>query len=218
MKKIVRLTESDLTRIVKRVINERSLITEGVPNTTLQADGNIEVQARTLCLGNDFIKANVVLSNTGAEDAYIKMRPTFRHGDGSDASLNGMVYVSDFSVTVTGKPSVGQADGQNQFKIPKGKKATLNIVIATRTSQIEGQYQGEMKTADAQTSTKQRQEMTNNASANRKLAYDKLKNLKSAVLNLRYNGQPITIPVNFGGFVVDRNTACDAEIKLPKGF
>ena len=218
MKKIVRLTESDLARIVKRVINEQSLLMEGVPNTTLQADGNIEVQSRTLCLGNDFINASVVLSNTGAEDAYLKTRPTLKHGDGSDATLNGMVYVSDFSVTVKGKPSVGQADGQNQFKIPKGSKATLNIVIATRASRIEGDYQNAMKTAEAQTSVKQRQEMTNNASANRKLMYDKMKNLKPAVLTLRYNGQPIQIPVNFGGFMVDRNTVCDAEIKLPKGF
>ena len=218
MKRIVRLTENDLARIVKRVMNEQSLLMEGVPNTTLQADGNIEVQSRTLCLGNDFIKASVILSNTGAEDAYIKMRPFLRHGDGSDASLNGMVYISDYSVTVKNKPSVGQADGQNQFKIPKGTKATLNIVIATRTSQIEGDWQREMKDAEAQTSTKQRQEMTNRANANRKLKYDKIKNLKSSVLNLRYNGQPITIPVNFGGFMVDRNTVCDAEIKLPKGF
>jgi hypothetical protein len=218
MKKIVRLTESDLARIVNRVINERQYLMEGVPNTTIQADGNIVVQSRTLCLGNDFIKASVVLSNTGAEDAYLKMKPNLRHGDGSDATLNGMVYVSDFSVTVKNKPSVGQADGQNQFKIPKGSKATLNIVIATRTSNIESDYQRAMKTAEAQPATKQRQEMTNNASANRKLMYDKIKNLKSAVLNLKYNGQPIQIPVNFGGFMVDRNTACDTEIVLPKGF
>lgn len=218
MKKIVRLTESDLARIVKRVINERQYLMEGVPNTTLQSDGNIEVQSRTLCLGDDFIKASVVLSNTGTEDAYIKMRPTFRHGDGSDSALNGMVYVSDFSVTVGGKPSVGQADGQNQFKIPKGKKATLNIVIATRTGRIESDYQRATKEANAQTSTKQRQEMTNNASVNRKLMYDKIKNFKSSVLTLQYNGQPIKIPVNFGGFMIDRNTACDTQIQLPKGF
>jgi len=57
MKRIVRLTESDLARIVKRVINERQYLMEGVPNTTLVGPGSVTLESRTICgTGDDYIK------------------------------------------------------------------------------------------------------------------------------------------------------------------
>jgi hypothetical protein len=62
MKKIVRLTESDLARIVKRVIRENRQLNEGVPNTAvLSAAGPITVEARSVCGGLDYIKVSVIL-------------------------------------------------------------------------------------------------------------------------------------------------------------
>jgi len=218
MKKIVRLTESDLARIVKRVINERQYLMEGVPDTTLVANGAIEFPARTICGGIDYIRASVELSNTGVDDAYILSRPSLRIGNGQDASLNGQIVTVDFNVTINGKPSIGSPEDQKQFKIPKGKKAILNIVIATRVASIEGTFKSEWTNASKEPSRSQREKLEAIAKSNRTLAYNKLKNLKSVVLNLKYNGQPIQIPVNFGGFTVDSTRTCDAPIQLPKGF
>lgn len=218
MKKIIRLTESDLANIVKRVINERQYLTEGVPDTTLVANSDIKFPARSICGGNDYISASVELSNTGVADGYILNRPFFKLGDGQDPYLNSQVVVTDFNVTIGGKPSIGSPEGQNQFKIPKGKKAILNIVIATRLSSIEGRYKAEMESANQQTSRVQKEKQIEMAKSNRVNAYNKIKNLRSAVLNLKYNGQPIQIPVNFAGFNIDTTRACDAPIQLPKGF
>jgi hypothetical protein len=214
------ISEEEKSRILEMHQNatSRQYLMEGVPNTTLVADSAIEVAARSICGGIDYVKASVILSNTGTEDAYINMRPSIKLGDGSDASLNSQIYTTSYNVTVKGKPVVGQADGQNQFKIPKGTKATLNIVMALRISNIESRYKGEMDVASRETSRSQREKLQAMAQTNRTTAYNKIKNLKSAVLNLRYNGQPIQISMNFGGFMIDSSRACDAAIELPKGF
>ena len=202
MKKIVRLTESDLTRIVKRVINERSLLTETVIDTTLTSSGPINIPARTICgAGNDYIMASFIVDNTqGAADAYLTQTPYMSNmGSGQPMRQSG-----EYNVTIGGKPVVGQADGQNSPKIPKGKKATVNVVINTNMMNILNQKRA-----------------ASNPAEGIKLYQDYLalmKNLKSGSMNVRYNGELLTIPITFGGFSVSNQTACDAPIKLPKGF
>jgi hypothetical protein len=214
MKKIVRLTESDLARIVKRVINERQYLTEGVPDTTLVANSAIEVGARTICVGKDHIKAAVELSNTGANDAYLKNMPALNLGD---PDMNYMFPVVSWNVTINGKPAVGQADGQNQFKIPKGKKGLLTFVIQTRVGTIESQYRNAVERANQMTSRAEREQEMQAAVANKKNRTAKIKKPKGE-LKLRYNGGLLAIPVNFGGLTMDSTIACDAPIELPKGF
>jgi hypothetical protein len=214
MKKIIRLTESDLTRIVRRVMNESMLLTEGVPNTTLKFDTPINIAARSVCGQLDYIQGNVVLQNVGTEDAYINLAPFLRVPSG----MKELSSSSEFNVTIGGKPVVGQADGQNQLKIPKGKKATLNFVIRTNASASLSIYQSQMKAAEGLTSSKEKEAAKVAARKTLDDSRNAFKNLKSTTLFVRYNGQPLEIPVNFGGFMVDTTRACDAEIKLPKGF
>ena len=214
MKKIVRLTESDLTRIVRQVINERSLLTEGVPNTMLKEENAITIASRSVCGGVDYIKGSVVLVNTGTEDAYINVPPFLR----SPSDMKELSSSYEFNVTIGGKPVVGQADGQNQPKIPKGKKATLNFVIKTNSGLAVSDYQRDMKAAEALTNSREKE--TAKLAARKRLdnRRNAFKNLKSTTLFVRYNGTPLEIPVNFGGLMVDGSRVCDAEIKLPKGF
>ena len=214
MKRIVRLTESDLTRIVRRVMNESMLLTEGVPNTTLKSDTPITIASRTVCAGFDFIKGSVVIANTGPEDAYINMQPYIK-----TAGVKGFETTAEYNVTIGGKPVVGQADGQNQPKIPKMKKATLNFVIKTNGGLALTEFNreiGQLNTENLRSSEKEkrRAEITQRF-RDKQTAFA---NMKSATLMVRYNGSPLEVPVNFGGFMIDRNRACDAEIMLPKGF
>jgi hypothetical protein len=214
MKKIVRLTESDLTRIVRQVINERSLLTEGVPNTMLKEETPITIASRSVCGGVDYIKGSVVLVNTGTEDAYINLAPFLRVPSG----MRELSSSNEFNVTIGGKPVVGQADGQNQPKIPKGKKATLNFVIKTNSGLALSDYQRDMKAAEGLTNSREKE--TAKLAARKRLddRRNAFKNLKSSTLFVRYNGTPLEIPVTFGGLMVDGSRVCDAEIMLPKGF
>lgn len=189
MKKIVRLTENDLAKIVRRVINERQYLMEGVPNTTLTADNPITVASRTVCATKDYIKVSFIVTNSGTEDAYLSNFPYL-----TNRGQAKVFTANEFNVTIGGKPQVGQADGQNQPKIPKGKKATINMVIYTDLSNFKAGTP-EMQTALAN-----------------------LKNLKSGTIVVRYNGTDLQIPVTFGGFMIDASRSCDAAITLPKGF
>jgi hypothetical protein len=213
MKRIIRLTESDLTRIVRRVISERSLLTEGVPNTSLKSETSITIPARTVCGGIDYIKGSVILQNTGTEDAYINVRPSLKA-----AGVPELFTSNEYNVTIGGKPVWGNPEGQNQVKIPKGKKATLNFVIGTNIANIYADYTRELR--DAQTLRSQREKDAAKAVAIKKRddRYNAFKNIQSANLVVRYNGQPLEIPVNFGGFMVDGSRSCDTQIMLPKGF
>jgi hypothetical protein len=217
MKKIIRLTESDLTRIVKRVIKEQSLLMEGVPNTALTSAGPITVDARSVCrTGVDYIKGQVKITNSGPVDAYINYPPNLKN-----LSVQNVISTTyEYSVTGSnGKPIWGNPEDQNQPKIPKGATATLNFVIQTKAGQIHGDYDRAMRQIDSsQESSKEKEKLK---LAARKVYDDRTKaftNLKSGTLYVRYNGQPLEIPINFGGFMIDNNRVCDAEIKLPKGF
>ena len=217
MKKIVRLTESDLARIVKRVIRENRQLNEGVPNTAvLSAAGPITVEARSVCGGLDYIKVSVVLQNTGTE-AYILNRPVLKLA--SPVSPAQVYSTSEFNVTIGGKPIFSNPEGQNQAMIPKGKKATLNFIIMTNVKPIEDNFNYAMGEVQNLRTTEKRKAANDVALKNRSAAYTTFQNLKSGTLIVNYNGsQPLEIPVNFGGFKVDKARACDAAISLPKGF
>ena len=208
MKKIVRLTESDLTRIVRRVMNESRLLTEGVPNTTLTSGGDIAVAARTVCTkGNDYIMTSFIVDNTsGATDAYLTQTPYLSNVvyGGGYATIK---VTGQYNVTIGGKPSWGQADQQNSPKIPKGKKATINVVLSTNSESLRAMMQSATPGADA-------------TAVNEKYKgyYTSLKSLKTGTMNVRYNGVTLAIPMTFGGFTTSPTTACDAVITLPKGF
>jgi len=208
MKKIVRLTESDLTRIVRRVMNESRLLTEGVPNTTLTSGGDIAVVARTVCTtGNDYITASFIVDNTaGAADAYLTQSPYLSNISNS-GGYPSIKVTGQYNVTIGGKPSWGQADQQNSPKIPKGKKATVNVVLSTNALSAGAQ----MKTATPGPDWK---------AANQILVdyLTSVRNLKTGTMNVRYNGATLAIPMTFGGFTTSSTTACDAVITLPKGF
>lgn len=217
MKRIVRLTENDLARIVKRVINEQSLLMEGVPNTTLVADGPINIVARTVCGGMDYIKASVVLTNTGTENAYINNYPLFKDYEPTLKSFGVLSTTYEYNVTIGGKPQFSNPEGQNQPMIPKGKKATLNFVIKTNIATLTQRNNREIENTKGLRPDEAKNARTEAAKRHNQ-RMEAFKNLKSATIQVRYNGQPLDIPVNIGGFMVDNTRTCDAPIELPKGF
>ena len=175
------------------------------------SESSITIPSRTVCGGIDYIKGNVILQNTGTEDAYINLRPTLKA-----AGVPELFTTNEYNVTIGGKPVWGNPEGQNQVKIPKGKKATLNFVIGTNLASVYSDYKREM--IDAQSlRTRESEAAKTAATKKRDDRTNAFKNIKSANLLVRYNGQPLEIPVDFGGFMVGPN-ACDAQIMLPKGF
>ena len=205
MKKIVRLTESDLTRIVRRVMNESRLLTEGVPTTTLTSGGDIAVSGRTVCTrGNDYFTASFIVDNTaGAADAYLTQSP-YLSNISSGGGFPTIKVTGQYNVTIGGKPSWGQADQQNAPKIPKGKKATINVVLSTN-----------QQSAVAQMNAKPLEPAGGKLYSEYWAA---LKSLKTGTMNVRYNGALLAIPMTFVGFTTGPANACDAVITLPKGF
>jgi hypothetical protein len=217
MKKIIRLTESDLARIVKRVIKENALLTEGVPNTAvLAAAGPITgLEARGVCKGADYVKVSIKIKNTGT-DAYILNRPSLKVPGAS-----GMVRVLDFNVTVNGKPSWSNPENQNQSFIPKGQTGLLNLVVGVDVRNIYSNYKFATDRAaeDFPNNTKKRELAIQTAYEKQKQEIVNFQNAKSGTLVITYNGAaPLEIPVNLGGFKIETNRNCDAPITLPKGF
>jgi len=214
MKRIISLNESDLARIVRRVINERSLLTEGVPNTTLKTNSQITIPAREICQYTDYIRGSVILQNVGPADAYLIDKPllqiTSDFGDLLDQGTRGMDIVG-FNTTIGGKPIYGNPEGDNQSKIPKGKSATLNFVIKTNFgySNILRDLQDALN--------KKNDNLYNLYAQDLKALKAAIKNLK-ANFNVRYNGQNLSIPITFEGFTVNPKRTCDAMITLAKGF
>jgi hypothetical protein len=201
MKRIVRLTESDLARIVKRVINERQYLMEGVPNTTLVGPGSVTLESRTICgTGDDYIKMSFIVENTGKYDAYLTTGPRFI---GQPFSVDvPLVY----NVTIGGKAVWGQADTQNAPKVPAGKKATVNFVIRTNFAQAITSK----KAIESTDYVRAKQYVTDYMT--------KLKALTSATIKLTYNGGILEVPVTVGAMSISTTQACDAKISLPQGF
>jgi hypothetical protein len=202
MKKIVRLTESDLTRIVKRVINERSLLTESVIDTTLVAKSSIEVPARRICgAGADYITVSVDVTNNGSADAYINRFPLVSRFQSPESSIKPLVQSGQYNVIVNGKPSIGYADDQKQFIIKKGTTAKINVVIKTNMD----------------VANREKYKTTEGAQNYKNFVADIAK-VASGKMVVKYNGADLEIPIKFGGFTVDPSMKCDAPVMLPKGF
>jgi hypothetical protein len=148
---------------------------------------------------------------------YILNRPVLKLA--SPVSPAQVYSTSEFNVTIGGKPMWSNPEGQNQAMIPKGKKATLNFIIMTNVKPIEDNFNYAMGEVQNLRTTEKRKAANDVALKNRSAAYTTFQNLKSGTLIVNYNGsQPLEIPVNFGGFKVDKARACDAAISLPKGF
>ena len=201
MKRIVRLTENDLAKIVRRVINERQYLMEGVPNTTLTSTQGVTIGARTVCSGEDYIKVSFIVKNSGENDAYLPNFPVFKP-DNVGNVRPPIFHTPTFNVTIGGKPIWGQADGQNQAKIPKGKSATINMVIRTSLT-------GPIRDSKS-TNTDMKAQGVGLLNA--------FKGVKSGNITVRYNGSDLVIPVTIGGFLYNFSNVCDAAIDLPKGF
>ena len=201
MKRIVRLTENDLAKIVRRVINERQYLMEGVPNTTLTSTQGVTIPARTVCTGDDYIKVSFIVKNSGENDAYLPNFPQFKP-DNVGNVRPPIFHTPTFNVTIGGKPIWGQADGQNSPKIPKGKSATINMVIRTALT-------GPIRDSKS-TNTDMKAQGVGLLNA--------FKGVKSGNITVRYNGTDLVIPVTIGGFLYNFSNVCDAAIDLPKGF
>lgn len=209
------ISESEKQRILEMHQNAtlRQYLMEGVPNTTLASDGAITVVSRTVCATIDYIKVSFIVSNTGAADAYITQAPILS----SDAA--GILQRSiEYNVTIGGKPSWGQADGQNSPKVPKGKKATINCVIYTNLQYYKQLRDSELLKARSVRNPTEKARLEAEARKIYSDAMTKLTSLKTGTMVVRYNGPELQIPVNFGGFMIDGTKACDAAITLPKGF
>lgn len=186
------INEHGLHEDVTQRLNE-TMLTEGVPNTILTGPASITIPSRTVCIsGKDYIQVSFIVENTGDADAYLTQFPFITTPASADKMGYGVFTSNNYNVTIGGKPSWGQADQQNAPKIPKGKKATINMTIYTDLARPGDQ-----------------------GAAFRK----NLKELTSATIVVRYNGATgLKIPVTFGGLTWSNSNACDIEIALPKGF
>jgi hypothetical protein len=213
--KSILISESEKQRILEMHQNatSRQYLMEGVPNTTLTSDAGITVVSRTVCGSNDYIKVSFIVTNSGTEDAYLTRGPILT------TTAGGLLgKTAEYNVTIGGKASWGQADGQNSPKIPKGKKATINCVIYTSLTNAKATQVYELGQAAAERNTTRKKTMTD--AANKKYSDEvaKLTTLKSGTMGVRYNGVQLDVPITFGGFMVDASKACDAQIVLPKGY
>ena len=201
--KSILISESEKQRILEmhQKATSRQYLMEGVPNTTLTSDAGVTIPSRTVCTGEDYIKVSFIVKNTGTEDAYLPNFPMFIP-DNVGNFRPPIFHTPTFNITIGGKPQWGQADGQNQPKIPKGKSATINMVIRTGlTSPFKNSKSTNAdikKDADGQLQA--------------------FKAVKSGKITVRYNGANLVIPVTIGGFLYNFSNVCDAAIDLPKGF
>ncbi len=214
MKRIIRLTENDLSRIVRRVINERQYLMEGVPNTTLESMGPINIESRSVCLGTDYIKVSFQVKNTGKHVAYLvstkagghpTIIPDFVNNNNERPDIYGTM---NFNVLYNGKPSWSSPDGQAQRMIPAKSVVTINTIIRVELGNIYDHDKYKTTNPDLYRRRKIQNEMRLNAT----------QNVRSGKIIVPYNGGELEIPVTFGGFKLDSKRTCDKEIILPKGY
>ena len=224
MKRIISLNESDLSRIVRRVINERSLITEGVPDTILKANSQITIPARQICKNTDYIKGSVILQNVGTYDAYLIQKPVLNITSvfpNEDPNIRIVLRIVSFNTTIKNQPIYGNPEGDIQSKIPKGTSATLNFVIEVdfRYSTIHRKIQDAL--------TQQGSVKDKNSAKYRDYEnfinslFQEINKLRAAISKLtasftvKYNGQDLSIPITFEGLSIETKRSCDAKISLP---
>ena len=203
MKRIIRLTESDLTRIVRRVMNEA---VTGMDTTTLISGGDVTIPSKSVCGGNlDYFQASFKVNNKGPKGAYIT-QVTLRDKEDILPGLNGATELGisrrDFGVMVNGKPSavVNPDTKTKQPFIPVGQTGVITVNLF-----VQGWNHVKNNTSDKNYTEKQ--------------FYADMLKPRKANLYVEYNGMsPLTVPINFGGFSVNPALGCSTAKAIAKGF
>jgi hypothetical protein len=209
MKKIVRLTESDLTRIVKRVINERSLLTEGLDNTVLQLVTPPLPINRTVCsTGMDQFAVQFTVKNTGGEIAYLTMVAPRGKSISGQAQLDHKVTINKVS-----KHS-NHDNGTEQAIVPKGATAIITVIVKTQISSWLANLNELMNKSRAEKNpTKRDQIMAQWRAARAASPFD------VANITVGYNGGSFNVPLDIKNLKLgDGNLSCEAPIDLARGF
>jgi hypothetical protein len=210
MKKIVRLTESDLTRIVKRVINERSLLTEGLNNTVLQlVKGPLPIN-RTVCsTGMDQFLVTFEVKNTGTEIAYLTMVAPRGKGISGQAQLDHKVTINKVS-----KHS-NHDEGKEQAIVPKGQTAVITVIVKTNLSQWLANINNLFNQTRSETNPKKHAELEAQWRAAKATSpFDAAGDNKIIV---EYNGGSFNVPLDIKNLKLG-NISCEAPIDLVRGF
>jgi hypothetical protein len=210
MKKIVRLTESDLTRIVKRVINERSLLTEGLNNTVLQLVTPPLPINRTVCsTGMDQFAVQFTVKNTGGEIAYLTMVAPRGKGIGGQAQLDHKVTINKVS-----KHS-NHDEGKEQAIVPKGQTAVITVIVKTQLSQWLANINNLFNQTRSETNSKKHAELEAQWRAAKATSpFDAAGDNKIIV---EYNGGSFNVPLDIKNLKLG-NISCEAPIDLVRGF
>jgi hypothetical protein len=210
MKKIVRLTESDLTRIVKRVINERSLLTEGLDNTVLQLVTPPLPINRTVCsTGQDQFAVQFTVKNTGSEIAYLTMVAPRGKGIGGHAQLDHKVTINKVS-----KHS-NHDNGKEQAIVPKGQTAVITVIVKTQLSLWLANINNLFNLTRSETNPKKHAELEAQWRAAKATSpFDAAADNKIIV---EYNGGTFNVPLDIKNLKLG-NISCEAPIDLVRGF
>jgi len=207
MKKIIRLTESDLTHIVRRVINERQYLMEGLGNTTLELVTGPAAVSRTVCTtGTDQFLVTLTVKNTGTEIAYLS-----RVAVGGKGLTNGQL--TDHKVSIGGVSKHSNHDnGAEQAIIPVGKTATVTVIAKTNLSSRNAKISDMYQQIQAERNPTKRTELQNQLAALRKESP-----FATNQVYIEYNGGKLNVPLDTKGLVLG-NTTCEAAIDLARGF
>ena len=212
MKKIVRLTESDLTRIVKRVINERSLLTEGLNNTVLQLVTPPLPINRTVCsTGMDQFAVQFTVKNTGGEIAYL----TFVGARGKSITNQAQ---NDHKVTINKiSKHINHDEGTEQAIVPKGQTAVITVIVRTQINSWLANLNELMNKSRAEKNpTKRDQIMAQWRAALATSPFDAAGDNKIIV---QYNGGSFNVPLDIKNLKLGNgNISCEAPIDLVRGF
>jgi hypothetical protein len=207
MKRIVRLTESDLARIVRRVINERQYLMEGLGNTKLELVTGPAAINRTVCsTGEDQFLVTLTVKNTGTEIAYLTRVVVGGKGLGNQQQSGHKVSIGGVS-----KHS-NHDNGAEQAIVPVGKTATVTVIAKTRLGNWTGSIQQIYKQIQAERNPTKKTELQNQLAALRKESP-----FGSNQVYIEYNGGSLSVPLDTKGLVLG-NTTCEAAIDLARGF
>jgi hypothetical protein len=207
MKRIVRLTESDLARIVRRVINERQYLMEGLGNTKLElVTGPVAIN-RTVCsTGEDQFLVNFTVKNTGAEIAYLTRVVVGGKGLGNQQQNDHKVSIDKVS-----KHS-NHDNGVEQAIVPVGKTAIVTVIAKTRLGNWTASIQQIYNKLKIERDPTKKTELQNQLAALRKESP-----FGANQVYIEYNGGSLSVPLDTKGLVLG-NTSCEAPIDLARGF
>jgi hypothetical protein len=207
MKKIVRLTENDLARIVRRVINERQYLMEGLNNTKLELVTGPAAVSRTVCSsGEDQFLVTLTVKNTGTEIAYITRVVVGGKGLGNQQQNDHKVSIGGVS-----KHS-NHDDGVEQAIVPIGKTSTVTVIAKTRLGNRTASIQQIYNKLKIERDPTKQTELRNQLAALRKESP-----FGANQVFIEYNGGNLNVPLDTKGLVMG-NTTCEAAIDLARGF